>query len=298
MIRAIVGIAILFCMTSFVQADDAAAGKSKGCARESLQAAVDGYLAAQKTGDLSKALLADKVKYIENMTEIKKEQGIWNTPLAVDFHRSFLDVDACRTFTEVIVAKGDNLYVIGTRLKIEEGRISEIDSIVTKKGDWLFNAGDYLKYSTAEDWRVLNTNERVDRQTLINGGNSYFDHFSDRSVKIPFNTPCARLEGGLYTAKDFDDPNASCYVGFPEGDDKLPILKRDYVVDVDMGTVNIFCRFGRPPGMPDSHTFRLVNGKIRYVHTLTPSVPGLDFDAIMGPPSKSQPKTPAPDDGK
>jgi hypothetical protein len=57
-----------------------------------------------------------------------------------------------------------------------------------------------------------------------------------------------------------------------------------------MGTVNIFCRFGRPPGMPDSHTFRLVNGKIRYVHTLTPSVPGLDFNEIMGPPSKAKPE--------
>ena len=102
----------------------------------------------------------------------------------------------------------------------------------------------------------------------------------------------------MYTTKVFDDPKATCYVGFPEGEEKLPILKRDYVVDVDMGTVNIFCRFGRPPGMPDSHTFRLVNGKIRYVHTLTPSVPGLNFDEIMGPPSKAKPKAQAPADAK
>jgi hypothetical protein len=298
MIRVIVSIAILFCSTSFVRAEDAADGKAKGCTRAALQAAVDSYLAAQKTGNLSRAPLAAKVKYIENMTEIKKEQGLWNTPLAVGFHRSFLDVDACRTFTETIVTEGDHPYVLGTRLKIEEGKISEIDSLVTKKSDWLFNADDYLKYSKAEDWRVLNADERVDRQALINGGNAYFDHFSDRAVKIPFNTPCARLEGGMYTTKDFDDPNATCYLGFPEGDEKLPILKRDYVVDVDMGTVNIFCRFGRPPGMPDSHTFRLVNGKIRYVHTLTPSVPGLDFDEIMGPPSKAKPEAKAPVDEK
>ena len=292
MIRAIMSIAILFCTVSCVQTEYAVTGKAE-CTRETLQAAVDSYLAAQKTGNLSKALLADKVKYIENMMEVKKEQGLWNTPLDIDFHRSFLDVDTCRTFTEVIVTKGDNSYVLGTRLKVEEGKIVEIDSLITQKNDWLFNAENYLKYSTAEDWRVLNPDERVYRQTLIDAGNAYFDHFSDRSVKIPFNTPCARLEGGLYTTKDFDDPNASCYVGFPEGEDKLPILKRDYVVDVDMGVVNIFCRFGRPPGMPDSHTFRVVNGKIRYVHTLTPSVPGLDFDAIMGPPSKAQPKAPA-----
>ena len=156
MVRAIVSIVILFCTISCVQTEYAVTGKAKKCTRETLQAAVDNFLAAQKTGDLSRALLADKVKYIENMTEVKKEQGLWNTPLDIDFHRSFLDVDACRTFTEVIVAKGDNPYVIGTRLKVEEGKIVEIDSLVTKKSDWLFNAGDYLKYSKAEDWRVLN----------------------------------------------------------------------------------------------------------------------------------------------
>ncbi len=293
--KAIVSIImILFCTASFDQAVDAAARKVSACTRETLQAAVDSYIAAQKAGDITKALLTDKVTYIENMSEIKQDQSLLNNPLEIDFNRSFLDVDSCRTFTEVIVAKGDNPYVIGTRLRVEGGRISEFDSMVTKRSDWLFNAADYLKYSTMEDWRMLNPDERVDRETLIRAGNAYFDAFSDRAVKVPFNKPCARLEGGMYTTKDFDDPDASCSVGFPEGDDKLPILKRDYIVDVDMGVVNIFCRFGRPPGMPDSHTFRVVNGKIRYVHTLTPSVPGLDFNAIMGPPDKAKAKTPAP----
>jgi hypothetical protein len=295
MIRVIVSMAILLCGTSFIREVNAAAGQ---CTRAELQSAIDSYLAAQKAGNLSKAPLAEKVKYVENMTEIKKEQGLWNTPLPITFHRSFLDVDSCRSFTEVIVTEGGRPYVLGTRLKVEDGKISEIDSLITKKDDWLFNADDYLKYSKAEDWRVLNANERIDRQALINAGNAYFDHFSDRTVKIPFNTPCARLEGGMYTTKVFDDPQATCYIGFPEGEEKLPILKRDYVVDVDMGTVNIFCRFGRPPGMPDSHTFRLVNGKIRYVHTLTPSVPGLNFDEIMGPPSKAKPKSQVPADAK
>jgi len=289
MIRGIVSIALLLCTTSFVRAEN--------CTRGMLQAAVDGYLAAQTAGNLSKAPLASKVKYIENMTEIKKEQGLWNTPLPIDFHRSLLDVGSCRTFTEVIVTEGGHPYVLGTRLKVENGKISEIDSMVTKKDDWLFNADDYLKYSKAEDWHVLNANERMDRQALIDGGNAYFDHFSDTNVRVPFNVPCARLEGGMYTTKNFDDPKASCDIGFPEGT-KLPILDRSYVVDVEMGTVNIFCRFGRPPGMPDSHTFRLVNGKIRYVHTLTASVPGLDFEKIMGPDPKPKPQAKIPDAAK
>ncbi len=296
MIRAIVTAAILICGTSFVGAGSAAVAQTKGCTRAMLQATVDSYVAAQGAGNLSKLSLASKVKYTENMTEIKKEQGLWNTPLPIAFHRSFLDPDACRTFTEVVVTEGANQYVIGTRLKVEDGKVSEIESLFTKKGDWLFNADNYLKYSKAEDWRVLNANERIDRQALINAGNAYFDHFSDKNIPVPFGTPCSRLEGGAYTTRNFDDPKATCDIGFPI--DKLPILNRSYVVDVEMGTVNIFCRFGNPPGVPDSHTFRLVNGKLRYVHTLSVSVPGVAFDKIMGQQPKPKPKDQAPSDTK
>ena len=286
MIRAIACIAVMLFSPSFIRAE------SSGCTRVMLQSAADSYLAAQRAGDPSKMSLASRVKYVENMKEITKDQGLWNTPLPIASHRSFFDVDSCRSFTEVIVTEGARPAVLGTRLQVEGGKISEIDSLVTGKGDWLFNADNYLNYSEAEDWRVLNANERVDRQALINAGNAYFDKFSDKRVQVPFGKPCARLEGGLYTTKSFDDPNATCDIGFPE--DKLPILNRSYVVDVDMGTVNIFCRFGNPPGAPDSHTFRLVNGKLRYVHTLTLSVPGVSSEEIMGRQPKPKPQVPAP----
>jgi hypothetical protein len=266
-----------------------ASNQEAECTRAVLQSAVDDYVAAQEAGDPSKMHFATTVKYIQDMEEISKEEGIWNTPLPIAFHRSFLDVKTCMTFTEVIVTEGDHPYVLGTRLKVEDGEISEIHSLVTDKDDWLFNADNYLKYSTAEDWRVLNPEERVSREELIAAGNAYFDHFSDQSVDIPFNTPCARLEGGLYTTPDFDDPNASCDIGFPENG-TLPMTGRSYVVDEDMGTVNIFLHFGNPPGAPDSHTFRLVNGKIRYVHTLTLTVPGTPTEQIMGGSPEAKPE--------
>ena len=292
MFRSTVHIAILVCTACAILTGTPATGRAAECTRAGLQAAVDSYLAAQQAGNPSIMLLASKVKFVENVIEVKKEQGLWNTPLPIAFHRSILDVDSCRTFTEVIVTDKANPHVIGTRLKMENGKISEIDSFVTGQGDWLFNADNYLKYSKAEDWRVLNASERVDRQALMAAGNAYFDHFSDKNVQIPFGTPCARLEGGMYTTRDFDDPKASCDIGFPV--DKLPIVDRSYVVDVDMGTVNIFCRFGNPPGAPDSHTFRLVNGKLRYVHTLTLSVPGVSSEQIMGRQPEPKPKSPAP----
>jgi hypothetical protein len=271
MIRTI-AIFVTLCSTSFVQAETvsltATAAKAE-CTRASLQAAVDRYLDALKKGSPSDMPLASQAKYTENAKEIAIGQGIWRTALDVDFHRSLLDVDACETFTEVIHTNRRNPYVLGTRLKVIEGKISEIVTIATTNGDWLFNADNYLKYSQKEDWNVIPAAQRSDRQTLIHAASAYFDVFSDGSSKVPWGIPCARLEGGIYTAKTFDDPNASCNVGISP-DPKVHLTNRHYVVDPDIGAVVGFVSFGGEKGsVPDSHLFRVQNGKLRYIHTLT-----------------------------
>jgi hypothetical protein len=110
---------------------------------------------------------------------------------------------------------------------------------------------------------------RSDRQTLIRVANAYFDVFKDPSSanEVPWNIPCARLEGGIYTNPE-NKPDASCTEGPPlEG--SVEITNRRFIVDVDMGTVVGLANFGDENGWPDSHIFRLENGKVRYVHTLT-----------------------------
>ncbi len=182
------------------------------CSRPSLQAAVDSYLAAQKSGDRSKMAFAQKVKYLENMSEVAADKAQWNTALPIAFSRSILDPVRCRTFTEVIVTEGARQAVIGTRLTVDDGKITVIDSLVSHKGDWLFNANSYLKYSSKEDWSAAKTGPRTPMQGLINVANSYLDLFSDKFVKTPWGKPCARLEGGAYTNRT-GDPNATCEVG-------------------------------------------------------------------------------------
>ncbi len=96
--------------------------------------------------------LAEKPKYLENMIEVTADKGLWNTALPISFSRSLYDSERCRTFSEVIVTEGSHQYVIGTRLSVDKGKITSIDSLVSDKGDWLFNANAYLKYSSKEDW--------------------------------------------------------------------------------------------------------------------------------------------------
>ena len=265
MIRAILGVAILLSSTAFVHAQTE-------CTRSMLQAATHSYIAAQTAGDLSKMTLAEKVKFIENMSDTTREKGLWNTALPIAFHRSIYDVGRCKTFSEVIVTEGGHPYVIGTRLTVKDGKVTEIDSLVTDEGDWLFNAEDYLKYSKAEDWPVLHVDERVSRQDLIDAGNQYFDFvFMDKGIRPPWGTPCARLEGGAYTNPKNEDKD-HCQIPAPLGN--MYIINRSYVVDEEIGAVNVFCRFGGENGMPDSHLFRLVNGRYRWIHTLSVNLTG------------------------
>lgn len=273
------------CLLFFVAAEARAQARTATpqafptCTRADLHATVDSYIAAQKAGDVSKMAFAENVSFLENMSAVDKAKGLWNTGLPIALSRSILDATRCKTFTEIIVTEGDHPYVIGTRLYVDRGKVTRIDSLVTDKGDWLFNAHAYLKYSKAEDWTTPPQQARVSAQELINAANSYLDLFSDKFVQVPWGRPCARLEGGAYSNRN-NDPNATCEVGIPAG--VLFIVNRDYVVDTDMGVINVFCRFGSSAGMPDAHTFRLVNGKITNVHTLSvnlnPSSPSPQAD--------------------
>ena len=267
MIRAIAIFAVL-CSVLSLHAETALL-PAAGCSRADLQAAVDKYLDALRKGTPSGMPLASPAKYVENRKKIALGQGIWQKPLDINFHRSLLDVETCETFTEIIHASSSHPYVLGTRLKIVDKGISEIETLVTDHDDWLFNAGNYLKYSSQEKWDILPPAQRTDRKTLINVANAYFDVFSDRSAssRVPWGIPCARLEGGAYTNPK-GDPQASCISGPPlEG--TLKIANRRFIVDLDMGTVVGLADFGAENGWPDSHMFRLENGKVRFVHTLT-----------------------------
>ncbi|MBN1568774.1 MAG: hypothetical protein JXA73_13075 [Acidobacteria bacterium] len=266
----VIALLLLFCCSLPLRAETSLLISAKsGCTRADLQAAVDRYVDALKSGAPSSMPLASGAKYIENRKEIPLGRGIWQNPLPIDLHRSLLDVEACETFTEIISAKSRHQYVLGTRLKVIDKKISEIEALVTDKDDWLFNADNYLKYASQEKWDILPAAQRTDRQTLIIAANAYFDVFSDRSAaeRVPWNIPCARLEGGAYTNPD-NDPKATC-TGGPPLEGTLKITNRRFIVDLDMGTVVGLVDFGEKDGWPDSHMFRLENGKVRYVHTLT-----------------------------
>jgi hypothetical protein len=247
----------------------AAASAQVACTRDGLQYATNLYLAAQAKGSPAALPLAKGLAYIENMQEVDIKSGLIQKPLKIDFHRTLIDTATCQTFTEIIDADKSDPYVIGARLRVNHDKIAEIELLITHKGDWLFNADNYLKYSSSENWGVIPPGQRDTRTTLVSAANAYLDAFLEkRTDLVPWGYPCERTEGGMRTGKGL--PTVTCEVGVPAG---VNIVNRRFIVDPTIGAVQVFCRFS-VNGVPDSHLFRVQHGKLRYVHTLTHLPPG------------------------
>ncbi len=259
------------------------------CTRDGLQAATLLYVAAQTKGDTAGLPLANGLGYVENFKPMNINEGLIKKPMKIDHQRSLLDTATCQTFTEVIVADKAGPYVLGTRLRVNHGLIAEIEMLWTTTGYWLFNADSYLQYSSSEDWGVIPVAKRDTRSTLEAAANAYLDAFLEGKMDlVPWGTPCNRTEGGMHI------PGDSCQAGVPMG---VNIANRHFVVDETIGAVVALCTFGAGnaaggSGAPDSHLFRVENGKLRFVHTLThllqASGPGRGAAGKGAPPAQSK----------
>jgi len=248
----------------------AASHAQVSCSREGLQRATDLYVAAQSAGDTSGLPLATGLGYAENHAPAAIDTGVIKTAMKIDHTRSLIDVSTCQTFTEVIVTNKEKPYVLGTRMRVNRDKIAELETIWTTTGYWLFNADAYLKWSSSEKWDVIPANQRDTRATLVAAANAYLDAFLEgKKDLVPWGYPCNRTEGGMHTGNG--SPMDSCDVGVPAG---VNIANRRFIVDETIGSVVVYCTFGAGgpnggSGAPDTHLFRVENGKLRYVHTLT-----------------------------
>ncbi len=163
------------------------------------------------------------------------------------------------------VTEGMQQYVIGLRLAVKDGQISEIESIVTTgtvsgsaitSNDWNFDAQAYLACAKSEDWSVVPEAQRNTREELIAAGEAYLKIFSDKATVVP-GAPLLPLEGGKGCTPAADKASQSCNVGVPSG---INFKNTHWVVDLELNTAVGLTLFAG--ASPDSYMFRLISGKI------------------------------------
>ncbi|KAB5576144.1 hypothetical protein GE09DRAFT_1265695 [Coniochaeta sp. 2T2.1] len=240
------------------------------CDRQALKAATDRYLIAQSTGDIrwmENVLEADTTNW-ENLVLTNITTGTLTEALRIDYSRTSFDLLQCATYTELIATDPARPYQIGMQLLLEPStaKIKRLDGIFTTTGDLFFNASHTLHYTLLEDWSDIPVEHRDSRATLQAAADAYYDAFVNKTVSVSWGKPCTRLEGGYL------DANGSCDTDIPEVD--IRTIDRRYVVDETLGVVNVISNFGILG--PDSHEFRILNGTIRQIHSMTLCRPNIN----------------------
>jgi hypothetical protein len=256
-------IAVLGSIVALAFADPASA--QAGCDRAQMQNLADLYVTAQEAGEGFRVPMGEWVQYRENdRLSSMTYGGVLASAHEVDWHRTFLDTATCAIFVELIIDDPESPWVLGTKISTRGGLVNRYDVITSTTGDWLFDAAKTRQLAEAEEWSVIPEGLRNTRAEIIAAANAYLDRFADATVEVPWADVCSRLEGSLTTARA-DDP-MTCDLGIPEG---IQLVERDYIVDETIGAVAVRLRFGGPEGLSDAHIFRVEQGRIRAIHTIT-----------------------------
>lgn len=218
------------------------------CDRQCLYGVLDAYLAALKARDVSAARLAPNAKYTENSVQLEPGDGLWGTITALDsYEMRFADASHGEVAIFGVVEETTTRSPYATRLKVVNGAITEIESIVVRKDD----AG--IPFVTADIkslpvWaEVVPEAERDTRETLVAAADGYFNtlQLNDGTLHVQFTDDCNRREDGMISTNLTDpglDPiwRMGCADQFRQGayryDDRVR-GRRHMVVDQELGIV-------------------------------------------------------------
>src|SRR3989441_10460453 len=180
------------------------------CNRACLENVVDQYLAALVAHDPKRLPLSKDVKYTENDQVIELGDGFWKT---VEGRGNYTHIFADPEFGQAAymgtMKEAGGPLLMSLRLRVELGRITEIESIYFKPGGrGPNNIADMDKpYKPEEIWfKSIPPDQRMSRQEMIAIADAYFSGLQKNDGKgvngtgtYPFTNDCHRIENGSPT---------------------------------------------------------------------------------------------------
>jgi hypothetical protein len=101
------------------------------------------------------------------------------------------------------VEENGHKQIVMTRIKVENGKISEIEAIVCRSGAALHNPDGVIDHPLFTE--TLAPDDRPSREELVSITNSYFEGLErNRGDITPFDPECTRMENGTITANNPD----------------------------------------------------------------------------------------------
>jgi len=180
------------------------------CNRACLEGVVDQYLAALVKHDPKGLPLSEDVKYTENDQELKVGDGFWKTAEGLgNYKHIFVDPDVGQVAFMGTMKEAGGPILMSLRLRIELGRITEIESVYFKPGGGGPNNIASVDATTkAEDiwYKTIPPAVRRSRQEMISIADAYFSGLQKNDGRgvngtgtYPFTNDCHRIENGSPT---------------------------------------------------------------------------------------------------
>ena len=227
--------------------------RASDCDRKCLYGFVDQYLDALVAKDPSRLPWAKTVKFTENNVALAVGDGLWGTVsgMGPEDVRAADPANGQVVYLGVVAEHGTQSF-FALRLKVEDHKISEVETIVDRKG---MGPGPFGDPSAIAQLPVLLADvppdQRSPRAKMIAITDGYFNtlQLNDGHLFTQFDPACSRRENGVWTASDPNpDPKSSfsaygkfsCEEGFKLGnyrwDDRLRD-RRYPLVDEEKGLV-------------------------------------------------------------
>jgi len=243
-------------------------GTSTGCTRELLKSTIDAYFTALAAHDPSTLPLSDGAKFTENAKSSKPADApLWKTAGPVKYTHSALDTETCSSATEAVVPDGSVDIPLALRIKITNQKITEIETIAVRPGDYKVSGQNFASNTAAliasnasVKWEEpVPADKRATRAELTGWMDKYYRQFPAGVCNT--SSSCIRIEngGGSFMCS----AGASCSSG--SGGGQLALTPRLIFADVESGLGVGFTMF---QGNTDMHLFKMSGGQVQGVSAI------------------------------
>lgn len=170
---------------------------SAACNRACLGGQLDSYLAAVTSHDLSRVRLDPEFRATENGAIVAKGEGIAKSVTALgDVQRRYFDPVTGQAAYLGLAQEAEAVALTAIRIRVENGRISESETFIARKGDALFSP-DGFRADPPRQASPLPAAERTPRADMIAAADAYFEALQTHNSSIVPKIPgCNRLENG------------------------------------------------------------------------------------------------------
>jgi hypothetical protein len=183
-----------------------AASVEQACDYTCLTGIMDRYLKALVAHDPAQIPVAEHVRFTENTIPLKLGDALWGTISGMGTYKLyFADPHDEQVGFEGTIRENDTPAILLARLKVADGKIIEIETLVHRNAD---EAKALEKFGQPNPvWtQPLTAAQKIPRQKMLEIANSYFEGILHSSGDmVPFDPKCNRILDGF---QDTNNPTA------------------------------------------------------------------------------------------